>query len=45
MTERMTRGVPQPDGTTMVESRMDVEAVAHAIACMDGLLLDANVSS
>ena len=43
MTERMTKGVPQPNGTTMVEPRMDVEAVANAIVYMDSLPLDANV--
>jgi len=43
MTERMTKGVLQPDGQTMVEPRMDVEAVANAIVYMDSLPLDANV--
>jgi NAD(P)-dependent dehydrogenase (short-subunit alcohol dehydrogenase family) len=43
MTERMTKGVPQPNGTTIVEPRMDVEAVAQAIVYMDSLPLDANV--
>jgi NAD(P)-dependent dehydrogenase (short-subunit alcohol dehydrogenase family) len=43
MTERMTKGVPQPNGTTIVEPRMDVEAVANAILYMDSLPLDANV--
>ena len=43
MTERMTKGVLQPDGTTVVEPRMDVEAVANAIVYMDSLPLDANV--
>ena len=43
MTERMTKGVLQPDGTTRVEPRMDVEAVANAIVYMDSLPLDANV--
>lgn len=43
MTERMTKGVPQPNGTTMVEPRMDVSAVAQAIVYMDSLPLDANV--
>jgi NAD(P)-dependent dehydrogenase (short-subunit alcohol dehydrogenase family) len=43
MTERMTKGVLQPNGTTMVEPRMDVEAVAGAILYMDSLPLDANV--
>jgi NAD(P)-dependent dehydrogenase (short-subunit alcohol dehydrogenase family) len=43
MTDRMTKGVPQPNGTTMVEPRMDVDAVAQAIVYMDSLPLDANV--
>src|SRR5579871_2154116 len=43
MTERMTKGVLQPDGSTRVEPRMDVEAVANAIVYMDSLSLDANV--
>src|ERR671923_215464 len=43
MTERMTKGVPQPDGSTKVEPRMDVDAVAKAIDYMDSLPLDANV--
>ncbi len=43
MTERKTKGVLQPDGSTRVEPRMDVEAVANAIVYMDSLPLDANV--
>ena len=43
MTERMTKGVLQPDGSTRIEPRMDVEAVANAIVYMDSLPLDANV--
>ena len=43
MTERMTKGVLQPDGSTRVEPRMNVEAVANAIVYMDSLPLDANV--
>ncbi len=43
MTERMTAGVPQADGTTMVEPRMDVRHVAQAVLYMAGLPLDANV--
>jgi NAD(P)-dependent dehydrogenase (short-subunit alcohol dehydrogenase family) len=43
MTERMTKGVPQPNGTTMVEPRMDVEHVANAVVYMASLPLDANV--
>ena len=43
MTERMTKGVPQPNGTMMVEPRMDVAHVASAIVYMASLPLDANV--
>ena len=43
MTERMTAGVPQANGTTMVEPRMDVRHVAEAVVYMAGLPLDANV--
>ena len=43
MTERMTKGVPQPNGSTMVEPRMDVAHVASAIVYMASLPLDANV--
>ena len=43
MTERMTKGVPQPNGTTMVEPRMDVRHVASAVLYMARLPLDANV--
>ena len=43
MTERMTAGVPQADGSTMVEPRMDVQHVADAVLYMAGLPLDANV--
>jgi len=43
MTERMTKGVPQPNGETMVEPRMDVAHVASAVVYMAGLPLDANV--
>ena len=43
MTDRMVAGVLQPDGSTRVEPRMDVEAVANAIVYMDSLPLDANV--
>ena len=31
MTERMTQGVPQADGTMALEPRMDVEQVAKAV--------------
>ena len=43
MTERMKKGVPQPNGTTMIEPTMDVENVASAVVYMAGLTLDANV--
>src|ERR687888_1769542 len=43
LTERMTKGVLQPNGTTVAEPRMDVSAVANAILYMDSLPLDANV--
>ncbi|HYI92129.1 MAG TPA: SDR family oxidoreductase [Bryobacteraceae bacterium] len=43
MTERMTGGVPQANGTTMVEPRMDVQNVAQAVLYMANLPLDANV--
>ena len=43
MTERMAKGVPQPNGTTMVEPRMDVQHVAEAIVYMAGLPKESNV--
>jgi NAD(P)-dependent dehydrogenase (short-subunit alcohol dehydrogenase family) len=43
MTERMTAGVPQADGRTAVEPRMDVAHVASAVVYMASLPLDANV--
>ncbi|MGY4307672.1 NAD(P)-dependent dehydrogenase (short-subunit alcohol dehydrogenase family) [Bradyrhizobium sp. USDA 4369] len=43
MTERMVGGVMQPDGRMMPEPRMDVKAVADAVAYMAGLPLSANV--
>ena len=43
MTERMTAGVPQANGTSMVEPRMDVRHVAEAVLYMANLPLDANV--
>src|SRR5437762_1766189 len=43
MTERMTAGVPQANGTSMVEPRMDVRHVAEAVLYMESLPLDANV--
>jgi NAD(P)-dependent dehydrogenase (short-subunit alcohol dehydrogenase family) len=43
MTERMARGVPQANGSLMVEPRMDVRHVADAVLYMANLPLDANV--
>ena len=43
MTERMTKGVPQANGSMMVEPRMNVQHVADAVLYMAGLPLDANV--
>ena len=43
MTERMSAGVPQANGTTMVEPRTDVRHVAEAVLYMANLPLDANV--
>jgi NAD(P)-dependent dehydrogenase (short-subunit alcohol dehydrogenase family) len=43
MTERMAAGVPQANGSTMVEPRMDVRHVADAVVFMANLPLDANV--
>ncbi|MBM3490735.1 MAG: SDR family oxidoreductase [Alphaproteobacteria bacterium] len=43
MTQRMKKGVPQANGTTMIEATMDVAAVAKAIVYMAGLPADANV--
>ena len=43
MTERMTKGVPQPNGAMMVEPRMDAKHVAGMVAFIAALPLDANV--
>ncbi len=43
MTERMTSGVAQADGTKAVEPRMDVKLVADAVVYMANLPLEANV--
>jgi NAD(P)-dependent dehydrogenase (short-subunit alcohol dehydrogenase family) len=43
MTERMTAGVPQANGTSMVEPRMNVQHVAEAVLYMASLPLEANV--
>jgi NAD(P)-dependent dehydrogenase (short-subunit alcohol dehydrogenase family) len=43
MTERMTRGVPQPNGAMMVEPRMDVDHVGAQVLFMANLPLESNV--
>jgi NAD(P)-dependent dehydrogenase (short-subunit alcohol dehydrogenase family) len=43
MTERMSKGVPQANGTMIVEPRMDLKHVVDAVLYMAGLPLDANV--
>ena len=43
MAERMTRGVPQADGTDRIEPVMDVRHVAEAVLHMASLPLDVNV--
>lgn len=43
MAEKMTRGVPQADGSTKVEPVMDVQHVANAVLHMASLPLEANV--
>ena len=43
MTEKMTAGVPQANGSTLVEPRMDVKHVADAVLYMASLPLEANV--
>ena len=43
MTARMSRGVPQADGTTRQEPVMDVQNVARSVALMASLPLDANI--
>ena len=43
MTERMKKGVPQPNGSIEVEPTMDVQNVARAVVYMASLPLDANV--
>jgi NAD(P)-dependent dehydrogenase (short-subunit alcohol dehydrogenase family) len=43
MTERMTAGVPQANGTLAVEPRMNVSHVADAVLYMAQLPLDTNV--
>jgi NAD(P)-dependent dehydrogenase (short-subunit alcohol dehydrogenase family) len=43
MTGKMKAGVPQANGTTVVEPTMDVNNVARAVVYMASLSLDANV--
>ena len=43
MTDRMSGGVPQANGSVMVEPRMDVRHVADAVVYMANLPLEANV--
>ena len=43
MAEKMTRGVPQADGTEKVEPVMDARHVAEAVLHMASLPLDVNV--
>jgi NAD(P)-dependent dehydrogenase (short-subunit alcohol dehydrogenase family) len=43
MTAKMSRGVPQADGSLAIEPTMDVDDVARAVVFMAGLPLDANV--
>jgi NAD(P)-dependent dehydrogenase (short-subunit alcohol dehydrogenase family) len=43
MTERMAAGVPQADGSTKIEPRMEPKHVADAVVFMANLPLDANV--
>jgi NAD(P)-dependent dehydrogenase (short-subunit alcohol dehydrogenase family) len=43
LTERMDRGVPQANGATLVEPRMDVAHVGASVAHIAGLPLGANV--
>jgi len=43
MTQRMTSGVPQADGSMKVEPRMDLKHVANAVVHMASLPLEANI--
>ena len=43
LTERMTKGMPQANGSVVEEPRMDVEHVGSAILHMANLPLDANI--
>jgi NAD(P)-dependent dehydrogenase (short-subunit alcohol dehydrogenase family) len=43
MTQRMTRGVPQPSGEIMIEPTMDVENVARSVVLCATVTPDANI--
>ncbi|MSO84777.1 MAG: SDR family oxidoreductase [Rhodospirillales bacterium] len=43
LTERMTKGVPQANGSVAVEPRMDVDHAGNAVAYMASLPLESNV--
>jgi len=43
MTQRMTRGVPQPNGEVMIEPTMDVENVARSVVLCATLTPEANI--
>ena len=43
MTKEQTKGVPQANGTNLVEPTFNVKNVADAVVYMAGLPLDANV--
>ena len=43
MTHRMTAGVPQANGSMLVEPRINVSHVAEAVLYMANLPLEANV--
>ena len=43
MTQRMTRGVPQPNGDVMIEPTMDVENVARSVVLCATVTPEANI--
>ena len=45
MTETMSEGVPQADGSLRPEPTMEVDDVARAVVYMASLPLDANVAT
>ena len=45
MTQRMTRGVPQPNGEIMIEPTMDVENVARAVVLCATVTAEANIQT